>query len=712
MTTQHSTQHSTHHSSQYTGQRSGRYRYWIRRVALACGSAIVCAVPAAAQTKRPMTFDDFAAVRVVGDPQLSPDGRRVLYSVRTTDLKANKRTTVTYVLPIGGGDPVQFPAPGSNVAEARWSPDGTHIAYTSGGQLWIADASGANARQLTRLTGGASGPVWAPTGDRIAFTSSVRPNCSTVECAPVRPDSGSSGMVYSHLLFRHWTAYDDGTRSHLFVVAPDGSGIANVTDVTKDAPYDVPPGPFGGSEGYAFAPDGKELAFSAKDQGVANAWSTDVNLYVVPVSGGAPMVITRDNRGADENPVYSPDGRSILYQSQATASFESDQWRLMSYDRGTHQSTRVVPAWDRNADVYTYAPDGSAIYVQTTDASRDKIYRIARSSGGWDRIPRLVISGHNNTALSIAHDGRTVVWSRDAINAPAELYSAVVAVGGVTGERQITHENDALIAQLALNPAEDFWYRGALGDSVQGMIIRPPQYQPGKKLPVLLVIHGGPQSPFLDSWHPRWNFSLLASPGFAIVFVNPHGSPGYGQKFVNAVSHDWAGAPYQDIMKGLDAALARNMWMDSTRMGAAGASYGGYMVNWIAGHNARFRALFTHDGVWNLEAMAGGTEELWFTEHEFDGEYWNRQAMQSQYRIWSPHLSAGNLRTPHLVVHSELDYRIPISEGIALFTALQRQGVPSKFIVFPDEGHFIGKPDNQRLWYHEVLGWFDHYLNH
>lgn len=679
-------------------------------VVLASGGVLLASAhSAAAQSKRPMTFEDFAAVRVVGDPQLSPDGRRVLYSVRTTDLKANKRTTTTYVLPITGGTPVPIPASGSNVAEARWSPDGTHVAYTSAGQLWIADASGTNARQLTTLAGGASGPVWSPTGDRIAFTSSVRPSCSTVECAPVRPDSGSSGMVYSHLLFRHWTAYDNGMRSHLFVVAMNGSGVV---DVTRDAPYDVPPGPFGGSEGYAFAPDGKELAYSAKDQGSANAWSTDVNLYVVPVSGGASAIITAANKGADQNPVYSPDGRTILYQSQATPAFESDQWRLMSYDRGTHQSTRVVPTWDRNADTYMYAPDGSAIYVQTTDASRDKIYRIARSSGTWESFPRLVISGHNNTALTMAHNGNTVVWSRDAINAPAELYTAAMGARGATAERQITHENDALVAQLKLYPAEDFWYMGALGDSVQGMIVKPPQYQPGKKLPVLLVIHGGPQSPFLDSWHPRWNFSLLASPGFAIVFVNPHGSPGYGQKFVNEVSHDWAGAPYQDILKGLDAALARNAWMDSTHMGAAGASYGGYMVNWIAGHSDRFKALFTHDGVWNLEAMAGGTEELWFTEHEFGGEYWNKQAMESQYRLWSPHLSAGNLKTPQLVVHSELDYRIPISEGISLFTALQRQGVPSKFIVFPDEGHFITKPDNQRLWYDEVLGWFDHYLNH
>lgn len=692
-------------------------RMQTRRGIAAFGVVTLFAVPAGAQARRPMTFEDFAAVRSVRDPQLSPDGSSVLYAVGTMSLQTNKRAAGTFIVPVAGGTPRAFPNSSMAAGEARWSPDGAHIAFTSGGQLWVADASGSNARKLTTLAGGASGPVWSPAGDHIAFTSAITPTCSTVECEPVHPDTQSSGMVYDHLLFRHWIAYDEGTRQHLMVIAPDGSALR---DLTPNAPYDVPPGPFGGSEGYAFSPDGRELAYSAKDQGRANAWSTDINLYVVPTSGAMePVVITADNKGADDNPVYSPDGRYILYQSQATPGFESDQQRLMLYDRAAHRSTRLVPTWDRNADAYLFAPDGSAIYVQTTDASRDKIYRITRRATGWAPMPTLLISGHNNNQLTLSRDGHTALWSRDAIEAPAELYAATLGAGGVSSEHRVTHENDALVAKLILNPGEDFWFRGAKGDSVQGMVIRPPQYQGGqsgqraKKFPVLLIIHGGPQSPFLDTWHPRWNFELFASRGFAIVFINPHGSPGYGQKFTNAVSLDWGGAPYQDLMKGLDVAMARNVaWMDTTHVGAAGASYGGYMVNWIAGHTHRFKALFTHDGVWNLEAMAGGTEELWFTEHEFGGEYWNPKAMATQYRVWSPHLFAGNLKTPHLVVHNELDYRIPISEGISLFTALQRQGVPSRFIIFPDEGHFVTRPANLRLWYGEVLNWFDHYLNH
>lgn len=659
-----------------------------------------------------MTFEDFAAVRVVSDPQLSPDGAMVLYAVRTTDLEANKRRTATYLIPVAGGSPRQFPAAGVNASEARWSPDGRRVAYVADDQLWIADATGASPRQLTRLSAGVSGPVWAPSGDHIAFVSRVYPECADDSCNAARARAAAASKVQAHvidqLMYRHWTAYDDGTRSHLFVIAPDGSGLR---DLTRGLRYDVPPGPFGGSEGYTFSRDGREVAYTAKDQGRADAWSTDLNVYAVPVQGGEATIVTAANKGADETPVYGPDGRTLLYHSQERAGFESDQWHLMLYDRVTHTSTRLAPAWDRNADVYTTSPDGNTIYLQTVDAGRNKIYALTRTGTAWGAVPTLVISGHNNTALTVAAHGNTVAWLRDAVDHPPEVYVGTVSGGGLTGARQLTHENDALLAQLQLYPAEDYWFRGALGDSVQGFVLKPPQYAPGKKFPVLLIIHGGPQGAFEDTWHQRWNFSLFASPGFAVVFMNPHASTGYGQKFVDEVSKDWGGAAYKDLMMGLDTALARNVaWMDTTHVGAAGASYGGYMVNWIAGHTTRFKALFTHDGVFNLEDEYGATEELWFPEWEFGGPFWDRHAMETQYRVWSPHLYAAYFRTPHLVVHGALDYRVPLSEGLSLFTALQRQGVPSRLIIFPDEGHFVTKPQNQRLWYHEVLGWFDRYL--
>jgi dipeptidyl aminopeptidase/acylaminoacyl peptidase len=680
------------------------------------------------RVQRPMTFQDFAAVRNVGDPQLSPDGTWLLYSVRTTNVGANTRTTVTRLvaaaptavgktiarvglnLPLGTAGR-QFPDSNTHASDARWSPDGKRVAYIANDQLWVADLSGANARQLTTVSNGVSGPVWSPRGDRIAFVTGVYPDCDSDACNIERARAAETGKVKAHiadnLLYRHWTAWTPETRSHLFVVSVDGGALRDVTNGVK---YDVPPGPFAGSEAYNFSPDGRELAYTAKDQGREDAWSTDLNVYVVSVQGGAPRAITAANRGADQNPVYSPDGRTILYGSQATPGFESDRARLMAYDRATRTSRELLPNWDRNADSYAFSPNGDAIYLSTVDASRTKFYRIGRTPSGWT-APQLLTTGGNNFAPSYSANGKMVAWLQDAANRPAEVYAATIAPTGFTAVRRLTHENDALVAQLKLNPVEDFWFKGAGGDSVQGMLIRPPQYQAGKKFPVLLLIHGGPQGEWLDQWHGRWNFELFASPGFGIVAINPRGSSGYGQKFVNQVSKDWGGKVYTDIMDGLDAALARNQWLDSTRMGAAGGSFGGYMTNWIAGHSNRFKALFTHAGVYNLENMYGATEEIWFSDWEFGGPYWDKAAMDSVYRRWSPHLFAGNFHTPHLVVVGEMDYRVPYTEGLSLFTALQRQGVPSRLIDFPDEGHWIGKPQNQRLWWSEALGWFRKYLN-
>ncbi len=694
------------------------------RLLFAAAGLLAVNLSAQGRVQRPMTFEDFAAVRNVGDPQISPNGAWVLYSLRTTDVNANKRTTVTMLAPVGSSTiqdsgPAnlatragQFPNVTTFASEARWSPDGKRVAYIAGGQLWIVDANGTNARQISNVSTGATGPVWSPKADRIAFVSGAYPDCDTDACNIERAKAADTSKVKAHiadnLLYRHWTEWTPETRSHLFVVSPDGTGLLDVTSRVK---YDVPPGPFAGSEAYSFSPDGKELAYTAKDQGRADAWSTDLNVYTVPVTGGAATVITAANRGADQNPVYSPDGRTILYGSQARAGFESDRVRLMAYDRETRTSRELLPKWDRNADSYAYSPSGDAIYLSTVDASRTKFYRISRGASGWSGTPQLLTGGGNNIAPSISANGHTIAWLQDATERPAEVYVGALGTRGLTDVRRVTHENDPLLAQLKLYPVEDFWFKGADGDSVQGLLLKPPQHQPGKKFPVLFLIHGGPQGEWLDTWHGRWNLELFASPGFGVVAINPRGSFGYGQKFTDQISKDWGGRVYTDLMNGLDAALARNSWLDSTRMGAAGGSYGGYMTNWIAGHSNRFKALFTHAGVYNLENMYGATEEIWFTDWEMGGPYWDKNAMRATYRRWSPHLFAANFHTPHLVVVGELDYRVPYTEGLSLFTALQRQGVPSRLIDFPDEGHWIGKPQNQRLWWSEALGWFKRYLN-
>lgn len=671
------------------------------------------ATVAGAQARRPITFEDFASVRGVSDPQPSPDGRSVLYAVRTTDVDANRRTTRTYVIPASGGEPRAWPDASTSASEARYSPDGRRIAYIAQGQLWVANADGSGRLQLTRLTGGASGPKWSPDGAHIAFVSGSYPACRTEQCeadsAKARDTSKVRAHIAERLLYRHWTTWDEGQRSHLFIVRPDGEGLR---DLMPGARYDVPPPPFGGSEAYTWSPDGKEMAYTAKEPTQDEAWSTDLNVFTVRIDGGEARNITAANKGADQNPVYSPDGRFIAYASQARAGFESDKWRMMFLDRSTGRARELLPRWDRSAESYAFTPDSRVLLLGTGDRGRDRIFRVALGADGSALTPRpeMIVAEHNNTAFTLAGDGRTLVWVRDAADNPHEVMIGTLGASGAVAERRLTHENDALVARLDLRPAEDFWFRGAAGDSVHGFVVRPPGFAPGKKYPVLFLIHGGPQGAWLDSWSGRWNYQMFAAPGYGLVFINPRGSTGYGQKFTDQITKDWSGKVYVDLMTGLTVALRRNPWMDSTKMAAAGGSYGGYMVNWIAGHSRRFKALASHAGVFNLEAMYGATEELWFTDWEFGGPWWNPKAMREQYRRNSPHLYAGSFRTPMLVLHGELDYRVPYTEGLSLFTAYQRQGLPSRLVVFPDEGHWIGKPQNQRLWWKEMQGWMGRWL--
>jgi dipeptidyl aminopeptidase/acylaminoacyl peptidase len=654
--------------------------------------------------RRAMTFEDFASVRAVADPQLSPDAHTILYTVRTTDVSANRRTPRTFAIPAGGGAAREFPAADINATEARWSPDGRRVAYIAGGQLWVSDAEGGNRKQLTTLNGGATGPVWAPTGSMIAFSSAVYPECTMDACNVALQKARDTNKVKAHiadqLLYRHWNAWDEGTRSHLFVVSVEGS---EPRDLMPGAKYDTPPPPFGGSEAYSFSPDGQEIAYTAKNQGRNDATTTDLNIYVVSVSGGAPTVITAGNKGADQNPAYTPDGRYIAYGSQARAGFESDRIRLMFWDRQTKTSREVLPRWDRNADAYRFAPDMSAAYLSTTDEGRDKLF-VVPLRNAVAGTPTPIVAENNNTQFTFDSGLRSVAWVRDATNKPAEVYLGTVAnTSSAVGAKQITHENDLLLGQLDANPAEDFWFRSG-GMRVQGFVVKPPNFNPTRKYPTILLIHGGPQGAWLDQWHSRWNYQMFAAKGFGLVIINPRGSFGYGQKFVDAVTKDWGGQVYRDLMSGLDTALARNAWMDRTRLGMAGGSFGGYMVDWMLGHTNRFKAAVSHAGPFNLEAMAGATEELWFTDWEF-GRFTDSTMMRTQFRKYSPHLYAKNFKTPTLVTQGELDFRVISTESMQLFTALQRNNVPSRLIMFPDEGHWILKPQNQRLWWNEVQGW-------
>ncbi|MGB7922067.1 MAG: S9 family peptidase [Pyrinomonadaceae bacterium] len=663
----------------------------------------LASVATAQQTARPFTINDLINVRRVSDPQVSPDGRTIAYTIADTDKAANKRTTQIYLLPIEGGEPKQITTGDKSSSSPRWSPDGKWIAFTREGQVWVMNADGSQPKQVTNISTGADAPLWSPDGRMIAFVSDVYPECATDECNKKRADEADGSKVKAkvtdRLLFRHWTTWKEGKRSHVFVAMADGTGGAR--DLTP-GDYDAPPFSLGGPPDYAFSPDSKELAF-ARNTDKVEATSTNADIFVVAVTGGEAKRITSSNQGADLSPQYSPDGRYIAYRSQATAGFEADRWRLMLYDRQANQARSLTEQMDANIESFTFTRDGQRLFVGVNERGKQFIYTMPLAGGAATKV---IGEGFNDDA-QLTSDGKTLVFTRNSLTRPVEIFRANADGSRVT---QLTKTNEAALAPFNMKPAEEATWEGAGGTEIHGFIVKPANFTPDKKWPLIVLIHGGPQSAFNDAWSYRWNPQVFAGAGYVVFMPNPRGSLGYGQKFVNEISGDWGGRAYTDIMNGV-AHVVSTGHIDKDRIGAAGASYGGYMINWIEGHNddprVRFKALVSHAGVYNLTSMYGVTEELWFADWEFKGTPWDNPEM---YTRWSPHMFVKNFKTPMLVTHGEIDFRVPVGEGLQLFTALQRQGVESKLIYFPDEGHWILKPQNSEFWYTNVLQWFDKHL--
>ncbi len=511
-------------------------------------------------------------------------------------------------------------------------------------------------------------------------------------------------------MIRHWNVWDEGKRSHLFV-ADVTTGEAK--DLTPKMEVNIPPAPFGGSSDYAWSPDGKELAFTAEPAHDA-AWSTNTDIWTVPVDGGEPKNLTESNKGGDGQPAYSSDGIWLAYVSQARGGFESDQWVLRVICRATNGSYELTKALDRPIQSFAWAPGTSSLRAVIDDMGTEPIIAIdfgyvtdgpsATAIGPRD-CPRLVTGGVQS-GLNVNSKSGKMVFTRHNAASPAEMYVAASDGSGLT---QLTHHNAPLLSQLDLPKLEGFGFSGADGDQVHGWLLRPPGFAEGKKYPVLFLIHGGPQGAWHDEWHNRWNYQMFAAPGYAIVAINPRGSTGYGQKFTDQISQDWTGRVYDDLMKGLDHALKTYPFLDESRVAACGGSYGGFMVNWIAGHSDRFKALISHAGVFDLTSKYGTTEELWFPEWEFGGTPWEKP---ESYRERSPSSYVAQFKTPTLVIHGALDFRVPEAQGLGMFTSLQRRGVPSRYVWFPDEGHWIAKPPNRVVWWQEVHAWLDKYLKH
>jgi dipeptidyl aminopeptidase/acylaminoacyl peptidase len=669
-------------------------------ILIALGSLLI------AQERR-FTVNDLLKVRRVSDPQVSPKGDLVAFTITDMDPLANKGTTQIYLVPLGGGEMRQLTNDEHSSASPRWSPDGEKLAFISArdgeDQIWTIDISSGALTKITHLSTGAGGdPVWSPDGNWIAFASDVYAECKDDACNNRMASQRAQSKVHPHvadrLLFRHWKSWKDGMRSHIFI-APVQGGEAH--DLTP-GDYDAPPFSLGGMTDYSFSPDSKELAFASNHDKV-EATSTNSDVWIVSVRGGAAKNITTSNHGYDGSPRFSSDGRFLAYRSQTTPGFESDRFRLMLYDRKTGRAQSLTETLDSWVDEYAFSPDNQTIYLTAEDRGRNPIYSVSVSGGPV----RKVLADGFNGEISVTRDGRSFVFSRSSMAKPSEIYRANI---DGTAPTALTTTNDVFISSFKLQPGEEVTWTGGAGAKVAGWIVKPANFNPRRKYPLVVLIHGGPQGAWNDSWGYRWNPQVWTNDGYIAFMPNPRGSTGYGQRFVNEISGDWGGKVFVDISNGV--AMAANLpYVDKTRIGAAGASYGGYMIDWIEGHNNdprfTYKVLVSHDGVYNLTAMYGATEELWFPEWEFKGTPWTNKPM---YERWSPHNFVQNFKTPILVITNDLDFRVPVTEGLQLFTAAQRMGVESKLVDFSDEGHWVGKPGNSVFWYNTVLDWLDKHL--
>ncbi|HET7436388.1 MAG TPA: S9 family peptidase [Thermoanaerobaculia bacterium] len=655
-----------------------------------------------ASAQRPITFEDMAAMRRIGAPKLSPDGKWIAYDASTIDLAANVRKSAVYLIPSDGSAAARNISNGPKQDDSpAWSPDGKTIAYVSNRdgaakQVYLLDVASGNSTKLTNLPGGAGSVKWTPDGKGIVLVSDIYPDCGVdPKCAEEKSAATekqpSKARVLNSLLYRHWVSWQEPTRTHILYV-PIAGGAAR--DLTPGA-FDAPPFSVGGGDEFDVSPDGKELVF-ARDTEEHPERSTNADLFLVPLTGGdAKRITTRT--GADTSPQFSPDGRWIAYRSQARGGYESDLWELWLYDRTTGTSKRIAESFIDWIEAIKWAPDSKTLFAVAPLKGKNAIYEIT-----LDGRATLLHNSGSADAVDISRDGKTLYFDLSTLRRPTDIYS--LTRGGAV--KQLTHENDALLASIQTGETSDVWWTGAAGARVQGHLVKPVNFDASKKYPAIVFIHGGPQGAWGDGWSYRWNPQIFAAKGYVVFMPNPRGSSGFGQKFVEEISGDWGGKVYTDLMNGVDT-LAAMPFVDADRMGAAGGSYGGYMVDWILGHTNRFKALVSHAGVYNLESMYGVTEELWFPEWEFGGTPWDNPEM---YAKWSPNKSVKNFATPTLVTHGELDFRVPINQGLELFTALQRRGIPSKMLYFPDEGHWVLKPQNSKLWFQTVGDWFDQWL--
>jgi len=654
--------------------------------------------------KRPFDASAMMELKRISDPQISPDAKWVAFTVQIVDVAANSKPSQIWVVPLEGGAPRQITRDGTSNQRPRWSPDSSRIAYISNrsgsSQIWLMAPDGSAAKAVTNLSTEADGELFSPDGKNLVFTSSVYPDCAADDACNqkhIAADQAnkSKARIYTELLYRHWTEWSSARRSHLLVAPVSGGPARDLTPGT----HDVPPFSLGGPDDYAISPDGQEVCYSMNADPVP-ATSTNSDLFAVSIQGGAPRKIT-STQGNDSSPQYSPDGKYLAWRAQFRAGYESDRYRLMVLERATGKTTNLTETLDRWVNSFSWSPESRTLFFTTADRGRQWIQFIPVTGGGV----RVAVRGDGEfDDMQLSADGKTMVYTQQTGSAPVEIYRASSS-GGTPAA--LTHLNDDSLAADQLTPLEEFWVDSPDGSKVQYFVVKPYGFEAGKKYPVVVLIHGGPQGNWGYSWSYRWNQQVFAAAGYVVVMPNPRGSTGFGQKFIDEINGDWGGKPFDDIMAVADHVVIDLPYADTSRMTAAGASYGGYMIDWILGHTQRFKALVSHAGVYDLTSEFGATEELWFPLWEFGGTPWDKTDDTVK---WSPSSYVKDFHTPTLVSGGELDFRVPYNQDLELFTALQLQKIPSKLVIFPDEGHWILKPQNSLLWYRTVLDWLDSWV--
>ena len=664
------------------------------------------AAPTAQTAERAFTYTDMLNANRLSDPRVSPDGRHVVYNVRATDMEANRGVSSLMIQNLNGeGEPRRLAISDGGANTARWGSDGA-LYFLSGrsasSQVWKTDPTGATATQVTDLPLDVNAYRLSPDASKVVVSLAVYPTCDDLACSVARGTEAaarkSTGQVYDRMFVRHWDTWADGTQNHLFVVNADGSG--DPVWVTHGFDGDTPSKPFGDESEFTFTPQGDAVVFSARVAGQSEPWSTNFDLFRTDgLTGESFTNLTDENDAWDTGPVFSPDGRTLAYRAMARPGFEADRWQIVLMDVATGAKRQVAANWDRSADSLQWSADGRNLYVVAGDVGQTRLFSIDVANGA---VVPITGPGHVS-AVELTPSG--FVFAQDSLTSPSELF--VKTFRGREMPRQITDVNPELDARL-FGEAEQFNFPGWNGETVHGYVIKPAGYVEGRKYPVAFLIHGGPQGSFGNSWSYRWNPESYAGAGYAVVMIDFHGSTGYGQAFTDSISEHWGDRPLEDLQKGWAAAQEKYSFLDGDNACALGASYGGYMINWIAGRwSDEFKCLVNHDGVFDVRGMGYSTEELWFTEWEYGGTVYDNP---EGYERFNPVNHVSEWKTPMLVVQGDLDYRIPTAQGLSTFTALQRRGIESRLIVFPDENHWVLKPQNSLQWHNEVFRWLDQHL--